>query len=419
MNRLSKRPRALGFDRGTSLRHPRLRRSLSAAVRILLISSLLGACGVAVFAAAGSSMMSTFVPAWISGGSDTPQEFADHAPSNIRYESPPPPSLPGSLRHEWTVDGLLRGFPISHADIAISADGSTVATVDREGLVEIWSRDLSDQDQTWARTLELRADSQISSLSISRDGKTLAAGFADGRIGILRVAPSERFRTVQSHRGPVLTVALHPTGGQLYSGGSDGFLRSIALPGLASPAQHAVGEPIRQLEVSPDSTFLALLGGDSKVRIHSVLTLAPLCTPGVAGTEQISISPDGRRLACLMNDGTAQLCRSGNLDQITSVEAPSGPGSGWRVAGWHSDRSLVLVGLEELVHLSASDGAVLNRGRAALRLDWLMSDATLPAPIALFPGGAWPTTSPFVSQPMEAIWPGGMVARFGVAAAED
>jgi WD40 repeat protein len=67
-------------------------------------------------------------------------------------------------------------------------------------------------------------------LALTRDGKTLAAGHADGRITIWDFAKRKRIGELTGHDWVVYGLAFTPDGGRLVSGGADGAVRLWDVP---------------------------------------------------------------------------------------------------------------------------------------------------------------------------------------------
>lgn len=113
---------------------------------------------------------------------------------------------------------------------SFSGDGEQVAWTDREARVwRSWIRE--------HRSTQLTGLSQVYSLVFSPDGNMLAAGAADGRIGLWRTAEVEKEPVILGgHDREVISLAFGQTSATLVSGGRDGHVkiwdlkRQTALP---------------------------------------------------------------------------------------------------------------------------------------------------------------------------------------------
>jgi cytochrome c len=65
----------------------------------------------------------------------------------------------------------------------------------------------------------------VLALAVSRDGTLVASGAADGAVDVWRLEGAQHLRTIYAHRGPVWALAFAPGGDRLLSSGSDGVVR--------------------------------------------------------------------------------------------------------------------------------------------------------------------------------------------------
>ncbi len=117
-------------------------------------------------------------------------------------------------------------------------------------------------DAAWAPVPKgatpLRHGGFVSSLTFTRDGKTLISASGDGLIRLWDPATGKERRRLKGHTAAVLSLALAPDGNWLASGSAD---RTVRLWDMATGKQLRLIEGHRRevasLTFSPDGTQLA------------------------------------------------------------------------------------------------------------------------------------------------------------------
>jgi WD40 repeat protein len=189
--------------------------------------------------------------------------------------------------------------------LAISPDGTYLASAGGDGAVRIWE----------VATGRVRAvlgghAGPVRELAISPDGTYLASAGEDGVVRIWEVATGRASASLRGHAGPVLALAISPDGTYLASAGEDGEIRIWgAREGDSLHVFIGHAGPVRELAISPDGTYLASAGGDGTVRIWEIATgRANASLRGHAGPVlALRISPDGTYLASAAWDGTVRI----------------------------------------------------------------------------------------------------------------
>ena len=165
------------------------------------------------------------------------------------------------------------------------------------------------------------------SVVFSPDGGTLAAGSADGTVGLWDLtdlaAPTAVGRPLTGHAGAVLSVAFSPDGRFLATGGMDGTAR-LWEPSPPPLTSHAGS--VSSVAFSPDGRFLATAGDYGTVGLWDVTDLAAPTAVGrpltghTDAVTSVAFSPDGRILANAGADGTV------GLWDVTDLAAPTALG---------------------------------------------------------------------------------------------
>jgi WD40 repeat protein len=198
--------------------------------------------------------------------------------------------------------------------LSLSADGKTLAAGSFEGkairvcdVVSGEERRRIALGQNWPCTVVL-----------APDGKTVAAGgFGDGAVRLWDVTTGKERRLVVTppQELPVYTVAFSPDGRSLAAGGSELASLWDLASGKLLRRFDSPGEWVRALAFSPDGRTLATAGSKRTVRLWEVATGGERgsFTGHTGDLRAVCFSPDGARLATGSEDTTILI---------------------WDVAGW-------------------------------------------------------------------------------------
>jgi WD40 repeat protein len=142
-------------------------------------------------------------------------------------------------------------------------------------------------------------------LALSPDGRTLAAGVNDGSIRLLDLQSGQEFVALAGHTGAVSGLAFSPDGSTLISGGSDGTIRWQQAEGGEPGPVIASGAAVRDLALSRDGHWLAILTDDENVELYDVTARQEIRTLSGRGlsTTGIAFAPNGQLLATLSPGG--------------------------------------------------------------------------------------------------------------------
>jgi uncharacterized caspase-like protein len=188
--------------------------------------------------------------------------------------------------------------------VALTPDGNTLASVSGSN-VEI--RDLRTKETVHV----LRGHTDVvHAIALSPDGTTLATGAADKVINIWDIQTGQLLQTLEGHAGVIWSLAFTPDGQTLASGGGDSTLRLWDLK-TGTLARTLSGHQDRLFPVafSPDSRLLVSGSKDTTIKLWEWQTGKELQTlTGHTDTVRALVfDPTGQRIATGSWDGTVRL----------------------------------------------------------------------------------------------------------------
>jgi WD40 repeat protein len=161
-------------------------------------------------------------------------------------------------------------FPGGHA-LTLSADGKLLAAGDssgQESKVRVWQTSNGEE----LAQLTLPRQRMPSRLVFSADGTLLAAADAH-EVRVWHVPTRKRFRLYQGHENAVFDLAFSPDGKRLASASADQTIRIWETESEEEVAQLKVDNiQFQSLAFSPDGTTLVSGGSDSLLRLWDVTT---------------------------------------------------------------------------------------------------------------------------------------------------
>ena len=212
----------------------------------------------------------------------------------------------------WDADGTPRATLADHFGrvnaVAISPDGTWLATSDGGGTARIWDAATGRARATLAGRGPYHG--AMFAVAISPDGTWLATGRGDGTARIWDAATGRARVTLTGHDFGVNAVAIAPDGTWLATGGEDGTARIWdAATGRARVTLTGHSDRVLAVAIAPDGTWLATGGSDGTARIWDAATgrARVTLTGHDFGVNAVAIAPDGTWLATGGEDGTARI----------------------------------------------------------------------------------------------------------------
>jgi WD40 repeat protein len=200
-----------------------------------------------------------------------------------------------------------RGHYVNITSVALSPDGKYLATAAQNDVVKLWDV-ATGKERT---TLRWHSDSAcIWCVRFSPDGKTLASARTTGTTIRLWEVASGGFRaSLRGHEKGIESLAFHPGGRLLASGGSDKTVRLWDVgTGRALGILKGVDRSICALAFDPNGQVLAS-GGGGEITLWSVdgWNKLGLLKGHTQEIFSVAFSPNGRILASGSSDGTVRL----------------------------------------------------------------------------------------------------------------
>jgi WD40 repeat protein len=306
-------------------------------------------------------------------------------------ESAPAPSVGGiQIKAQ-----LVRSFRDGNAparELAFSADGSLLATSSAAGRITLRS-------MPGLRVVaRMHHPDGVASLALSSDGTWLATGGYDRTVRLWSVPTGKPIRVLAGSGGTVWTVAISPDGRLVASAGEDKIVRLWdAATGRPLRALHGHSLNIWRIRFSADGRQLASGGFDRSIRIWDVASGKQVRE--ILGHKQavvgLAYSNDGRFLASSGDDSTIRIWQSSTGTPVRILQHGNhaytlsfSPDGRWLVSGGRAHGAIGTLWQQIVGTRGASDSVRIWRVADGALVRTLQTDDDV-ASVALSPDGGW------------------------------
>jgi WD40 repeat protein len=184
--------------------------------------------------------------------------------------------------------------------VAVSPDGTQIATASADNTVRLWNSPLGSTPLL----LGGHTDS-VSSAVFSPDGRFLLTGSADGTARLWDTAVA-KLTPVGSHAGAVSAVAFSPDGSSVLSGSADGTAKLWRNGSLAQTFRQ--GGKVTDAVFGPGGRVVLTAGDDGTAKLWRAADGALLATlTHGSPVRAAAFAPDGRTIVTAADDGTVRL----------------------------------------------------------------------------------------------------------------
>ena len=233
-------------------------------------------------------------------------------------------------REVWDIATQTQITTFRNFILAFSPDEKTLAT--RDGVWDIATR-----------TKIISFTDNVSILTFSPDGTTIAQPYSDGAFGgkvkLWDIATRRTIAIFEGHMGRILSVAFSPNKTMLASGSQDGTVKLWDIPSRGNIATIEVKNKafgmVRSIAFSPDGSLLASglsnEGSPGRVKLLDVVTRRNIATfEHIYSVTSVAFPPAGAILASGSRDGTVKLWDVATKRNVTTLGGHTG--EVWSVA---------------------------------------------------------------------------------------
>jgi WD40 repeat protein len=192
-------------------------------------------------------------------------------------------------------------------DLAFRPGTTFLAVLGDDGTVHLYNANPAvNVDEPEPEPMRVLSDfsGAVNDLALSPDGSQLASAHADGSIRLWDLSAGNLLATLHGHSGPVTSLSYKPSGNRLVSGGNDGSLRiwdPTALDGLSDPLLNTLlghRNVVLDVAFSIDGSRIISSSADGSVRSWDAETglALPVLRNSQDWVYSLTFSPDGQWL---------------------------------------------------------------------------------------------------------------------------
>jgi WD40 repeat protein len=204
--------------------------------------------------------------------------------------------------------------------VAISSDGTLLASAAQDGTVLLW--DVANGTQVDNLAQDLRLDF-YSTLDFSADGQFLAAGGGTGLVQVWKLDDLSLLATLQNHQGIARDVSFikRPGTNLLASGGEDGTIALHSISVRIPLSEEILAQPMRGVVLAartlPDATLRLAVAEPNGVAVYTVTgSQAEFDLNYTGNFTSAAFSPEGSELLLGSADGSLRLVSTTSPQQL-------------------------------------------------------------------------------------------------------
>ena len=192
--------------------------------------------------------------------------------------------------------------------LSFSPDGNTIASASKDGTIRLWK-----QNGEFVEQIKV-SDQQLNGISFSPDGNIIASASEDGTIKLWNKTNESLKQLKERHKEGIWRVNFSPKSEMIASASYDGTIKIWDRHGKLLNTIDAKGGSVYSVSFSPDETVIASASRDGKIKIWtkngSLLKEIKVVNNGRAF--DVSFSPDGKTIASVGEEPIVKLWQRGS-----------------------------------------------------------------------------------------------------------